>query len=229
MSAASLWRSLLVALTIPAVWAASFLAALSLIPGEGVPRLDTICGVNTTSVYGTIRHAESVRVVVAVDEEWAEGSDGSVETEARRLLANTSATFRGIGIRFIPVKIVAWSSPDWALSADELLDSLQESVPVGAEHIVAGLSGQTTGKTDGRAEVSGQYAFVRRHPGRQDLDALVLAHEFSHLFGARHGCDLPGVEGLMASRGFDEMFILCPCTRRVLQANAHRFHVETSR
>ena len=52
----------------------------------------------------------------------------------------------------------------------------------------------------------------------------MLAHEIAHLFGATHGCDLSEHEGVLANKGFDESEFICPCTRKVLEANAARFH-----
>ena len=65
---------------------------------------------------------------------------------------------------------------------------------------------------------------AEHHEQQPEKAEFVLAHEIAHLFGATHGCDLADHEGVLASQGFDEPELICPCTRQLLEANAARFH-----
>jgi len=149
---------------------------------------------------------------------------GSHPTDARRVLLDAASLFRGVSIHLLPVRIVDWVSPDEADSVRDVWEAARETVPLGDADIVVVLSAQErVTAQDGYARVGGRYVVVAHHPNRPERNSLVLAHEVSHLFGAHHGCDVPGREGLMTPKGFDHDLI-CPCTRRVLELNANRFH-----
>jgi hypothetical protein len=65
---------------------------------------------------------------------------------------------------------------------------------------------------------------VRHHTDNHEQDEFVLAHEIGHVFGAHHGCNVPGLAGLMAESGVEQPVRLCPCTRRAIESNVQRFH-----
>ncbi len=171
----------------------------------------------------------SARVALAWDEEWWDRQPESAEADARRLLLEASSMFRGIGIHLLAVRASDWESPDEAGSVRELLSAAEAAIPTGDADIVVVFSGQRPATSeDGFAEVGGTHVMVTHHPDRPENDAHVLAHEISHLFGAHHGCDAPGFEGLMAESGFEDADFICPCTRRVLELNSRRFHEEAA-
>ncbi len=173
---------------------------------------------------GRMFRAESTRVVLAIDEEWRARFHEESYTVARALLAEAASLFRGLHIHLLPVRAEEWSSPDGVDSAKALLQTAVAAVRLGDEDIVVALTGQRLAPADGWAESGGRYAIVGHHPAKSERDAMVLAHEIAHLFGAHHGCDLPGHSGLMAEKGFNEPDLVCPCTRQVLEMNAARFH-----
>ncbi len=174
--------------------------------------------------YGRVFRAESTRVVLALDEEWRARFEDEANAVARSVFEEASSLFRGLHIHLLPVRTESWVSPDGVDSAEGLLTAARSAVPLGGADIVVALTGQRSGRADGRAEIGGRYALVRHHPDNPGRDAMVLAHEIAHLFGAHHGCDLPGHSGLMAEQGFKEPGLICPCTRQILEMNAARFH-----
>ncbi len=168
---------------------------------------------------------DSTRIVIAMDEEWlADFGDGS-EAAAREMITAAASLFRGVHIHLLTLRTVEWRSPDEVDSVMALLDAAEASISLDGVDIAVVLTAQTLATSqDGYARTGDRYAIVARHPNRPERDAMVLAHELSHLFGAHHGCDLAEHDGYMASQGFNEPELLCPCTRRVLEMNADRFH-----
>lgn len=168
---------------------------------------------------------DSTRIVVATDEEWKAEFGAGSEAAARQMIAEAASLFRGVHIHLLAVRSVEWNSPDELDSVQELLDAAERFISLEGVDIAVVLTAQVVETSqDGYARTGDRYAIVARHPDRPERDAMVLAHELSHLFGAHHGCDLPEHDGLMASQGFTEPELLCPCTRRVLEMNADRFH-----
>ena len=184
------------------------------------------CGRQLSSVSGERLTLRSVRVVVALDEEWRERFGDDSEAVARSLVSDVSGLYRDIGLHFLPVRVADWSSPDHFDSAEDLLADLSETMRVDNSDVIFGLSGQHLSRIDGFARVGGQVAVVSHHPGQLERDVFVLAHEVGHLFGAHHGCDIPGLAGVMADTGFEDPLVVCPCTRAILEANVARFHEE---
>ncbi len=185
-----------------------------------------VCGqALATPVGDRVFVVDSIRVAVAMDEERRAAHGGGSVAAARAQLVDAASLFRGVHIHLLAVRTVDWASPDDVGSVSGLLEGAETAVPLDGADIAILLTAQSVETDrDGDARIGDRYAVVARHPGRPDRDAMVLAHELSHLFGAHHGCDLPGHEGLMASQGFSEPDLLCPCTRRVLEMNADRFH-----
>ncbi len=173
---------------------------------------------------GQVSRTRSTRVVLALDEDWQADFQAEATVAARTLLWEASSLYRGFNIHLLPLRIERWVSPDEIGSAEDLLHLARESIPRGDADIVVVLTGQQLEHGDGYAEIGGRYALVSRHPGHPERDAMVLAHEIAHLFGADHGCDLPGYSGVMAEQGFKEPDLVCPCTRQTLEINAARFH-----
>ncbi len=184
------------------------------------------CGRQLSSVSGERLTLRSVRVVFALDEEWRELFGGDSEAVARSLVSDVSGLYRDIGLHFLPVRIVDWSSPNQLESAEHLVANLSETMHLNSSDVVFGLTGQHLPRVDGFARVGGQVAVVGHHPARPERDVFVLAHEVGHLFGAHHGCDIPGLAGVMADSGFEDPLVVCPCTRAILEANVARFHEE---
>ncbi len=216
---------------LPAVWlilalpVGSALEPGSLTPGPDASPLE--CGLRLDeSANGSVALARSVRVAVAFDEEWEGVLGESASVAARGLLVNAAGFFRGLHIHLLPIRVSLWESPDELTSIVEVVAAAQDAIPLDGADVVVVFSAQPVDdEDDGYAEVGGRYAGVVHHPEHPERDLQVIAHEISHLFGAHHGCDVPGLSGLMASAGFDDPSVICPCTRRILEANAHRFHV----
>lgn len=220
-------RVLVAVVLLPAAWAGVYAAAGQLqAPSAPPPTEDASeCGrLLVEPADGPVFHAASTRVVLALDEEWRERFGEDATRMARSLLADAGALFRSVDIHLLPVRVEAWESPDGQTTALELLAVVRESIDLANADIVIALTAQSLTGADGRAEVGGRYAVIEHHPGRLERDTFVLAHEVAHLFGATHGCDLAGHEGLLASKGFDEPGLICACTRELLEANAARFH-----
>ncbi len=224
------FRFALSLIALPAMW---FTVAYSVgellerdaVPDSGAPQLE--CGRHLTDAGGDVLpSAESVRVVLVTDEEWRATVPPSATFGARHVLLDAASLFRGLSIHLLPVRIVDWESPDDAATIRDVWVAARESIPLaeaGADIAVVLTAQARTTSQDGYAQVGGRYVAVAHHRGHPERDAVVLAHEVSHLFGAHHGCDVPGREGLMAAKGFDGDLI-CPCIRRILELNANRFH-----
>lgn len=230
MKQASAYRFALSLVALPTVWVATtvFGTALESATSSVTPTEQLECGRHLTGQpEEAVPLTESVRVVLVTDEEWRAAVHELQPSGARHTLLDAASLFRGISIHLLPVRIVDWSSPESAVTIRDIWQAARETVPLEAADIVVVLTAQErTTSQDGYANVGGQYVAVAHHPQRQDRDALVLAHEVSHLFGAHHGCDVEGRGGLMAPQGFDHDLV-CPCTRRVLELNANRFHDTT--
>jgi hypothetical protein len=225
------YRYLLSLIVLPTVWFVSVFAIDEALEapehsGNDVGQLE--CGRHLTDPPDdALLLVESVRVVLVTDEEWRATMPGPQPSEARHILLDAASLFRGVSIHLLPVQIVDWESPDEADTIREVWAASRESITLDDADVAVVLTAQArTTSQDGYAEVGGRYVAVAHHPEHPERDALVLAHEISHLFGAHHGCDVPGREGLMAPRGFDRDLI-CPCTRRILELNANRFHEDS--
>lgn len=222
-------RLLVGVLLLPAVWLATFAisgAALGSAPVPAAEDDERVCGrplVVEQAEGGTFLGA-STRVLLAFDQVWVTRYGDEAEDVARALLVDVSALFRGLHIHLLPVRVTSWSSPAAATSAKELHDVVRAAIPPEGVDIIVAMTGRELSQSDGWGPIGGRYVVVGHHPAAPERDALVLAHEVAHLFGATHGCDLEGHEGVMASAGFDEPELLCPCTRRALEMNAMRFH-----
>jgi metallopeptidase family M12-like protein len=222
-------RALVALALLPALWASLYFGTGRLLSGSTPIASGTEAEVNCGRLLvqpddGVIFHAASTRVVLALDEEWqARFGEDSVQV-ARSLLTDAGALFRSVDIHLLPVRFEAWESPDRETSVVELLGVVRESIDYADADIVIALTAQDLRGADGRAEVGGRYALIEHHPEHPERDAFVVAHEVAHLFGATHGCDLVGHEGVLAGSGFDEPGLICPCTRSLLEANAARFH-----
>ena len=190
--------------------------------GAASPPLE--CGRRLSSVSEDRIVPRSARVVLAIDEEWYEEFGERAEPVARSILSDVSGLYRDIGLHLLPVRVTEWASPKELTSAEDLLVHVTDAVPLDGADLIVGLTGQVLPRVDGFARVGGQVAVVGHHRGAPERDVLVLAHEIGHLFGAHHGCDIPGIAGVMAGTGFEDPLIVCPCTRTILEANVARFH-----
>lgn len=211
------------------VWMIVFVSSASLSGSmpETAPGADEACGTLVVAPDGPAPfHTASTRVILAVDEEWQALFGADSPATARALLANASALFRNVHIHLLPVRVSEWHSPDDIDSAKELLATIEREVELSDADIVIALTGQALNGADGLARRGGRVLVVEHHPRQIEKDAFVLAHEVAHLFGASHACDLTDREGLMAKNGFADADLICPCTQRILEANAARFHAE---
>jgi hypothetical protein len=226
-------RGLVVVGLLPVVWVGVYFAIGSLLSEAGPALLDADAEVGCGRLLvelddGPVFHAASTRVALALDEEWRERFGEDATQEARLLLVEASGLFRSVDIHLLPIRVEDWESSDRYTTAAGLLREVKESIELGDADIVVALTAQDLHGQDGRATVGGRYAVIEQHVGHPERDAFVLAHEVAHLFGATHGCDLEGREGLLASKGFEEPGLICPCTRSLLEANAARFHEEVA-
>jgi len=220
--------TLVVLVLLPVVWFGTYVASAQLLPANA-PTSEASgaaeCGrLLVQPDDGIVFHAASTRVVLALDEEWRERFGEDSTQVARALLVEAGGLFRRVDIHLLPIRVADWESPGQYTTAEQLLQVVRESVDRGDADIVVALTAQSLYGADGRAEVGGRYALIEQHPGHPERDAFVLAHEIAHLFGATHGCDLPGHDGVLATAGFAEPGLICPCTRQLLESNAARFH-----
>ncbi|MFQ5380834.1 MAG: M12 family metallo-peptidase [Dehalococcoidia bacterium] len=221
-------RTVIVVFVLASAWLTAFtITSFATAPGATGRDRETAdeCGRIIVSPHeGPAFHSSSTRVLLALDEEWRDLLGARARESARSLLADVSALFRNTHIHLLPVELAEWESPGSTDQARDLLAFVEANVERGDADIVIALTGQALAGEDGLARRNGRYVVVEHHPGRLDKDALVLAHEVAHLFGAGHSCDLPGGNGLMSEDGFRGPTGVCPCTERVLEANAARFH-----
>ncbi len=207
-------------LVAPAYW----LLTRATMPGEAPSAGEADLVVASTGSPGGFSRRESVRVMIAIDEEWRSTLGAEAVEWSRVLLSLVSGELRGVGIHLLAVEVADWSSTDGDLAVGDLFDQLVRSVPGDGVDIVLGLTAQPLSDTaDGHALIGGNHVIVAHHPGHPERDVMVATHEIAHLFGAEHGCDAEFRVGLMARWGFDEPEILCPATRDVLTLNAGRF------
>ncbi|MEE9179228.1 MAG: M12 family metallo-peptidase [Acidimicrobiia bacterium] len=163
--------------------------------------------------------------VLVLDEEWRNHFGDRAELEARLIVTRAAGHYRSLGIHVLPVRVESWESPNEVTSLHGLLDEVESEGMLGDGDVVIVLTGQgMAGSADGSAVVGGRYAIVRHHTDNHEQDEFVLAHEIGHVFGAHHGCNVPGLAGLMAESGVEQPVRLCPCTRRAIESNVQRFH-----
>ncbi len=164
------------------------------------------------------------KAVLVLDEEWRTHFGDRAEVAARLIVTRAVGHYRSLGIHVLPVRVESWESPDDLTSLHDLLDEVKSEGILRDADVVIVLTGQVAGKADGSADVGGRYAIVRHHADHDGQDEFVLAHEIGHVFGAHHGCDVPGLAGVMAESGVEQPVRLCPCTRRAIESNVQRFH-----
>ena len=166
-----------------------------------------------------------VKVVIVLDEEWRLHFGDAAQDQARVIMTRAAGLYRNLGVQATLLRVEPWMSPDTVSVAGDFLDRAENEVDLqDADIAVIFTYQELDGSEDGLAEVGGRYAFVRHHSGHGGQDEFVLAHELGHIFGAHHGCDVPGFAGIMAESGFEQPPLVCPCTRRVLEINVGRFH-----
>jgi len=166
-----------------------------------------------------------VEVLLVIDDEWLAHFGSDAEREARLVATRAAGHYRNLGIHVLPTRVVTWESPDSAATLSELLDHADAADLLEGEDVALIFTAQhDDSREDGDASVGGQSAIVRHHTDHGARDEFVLAHEIGHVFGAHHGCDVPGLAGLMADRGIEQPVRLCPCTRRAIENNVERFH-----
>lgn len=221
-------RRVVALLALPVVWLAIVVPAMTFLEPDfsgGAQGGGPECGRRLLEAgFDHVPLRDSVRVVLVTDEEWRDTVGDPAASTARRVVLDAAGLFRGLGIHLLTVRTIPWTSPDEGATIRDTWQAAQRDVALEGEDIVIVMSAQPRSTAqDGYAQVGGEYVAVAHHPQHPERDALVLAHEISHLFGAHHGCDVEGREGLMTAEGFDQD-LLCPCTRRILELNATRFH-----
>ena len=227
LRSAAFWKW---SLAFAAVWviaAAMVAGGVRLVAADSATEIQQLqCGSELSSMSGARLSTRSVSVVLALDDEWHDRFGADAQDVARALVSDVSGLYRDIGLHLLPVRSVRWDSPNTLDDAEELLTHLLDEVSLGDADVIIGLTGQQLPSVDGYARIGGQGAVVGHHPGLPHRDVFVLAHEVGHLFGAHHGCDIPGLAGVMADAGFSDPLIVCPCTRSILEENVARFHQE---
>ncbi len=165
------------------------------------------------------------KAVLVLDEEWRTHFGDRAELEARLIVTRAIGHYRSLGMHVLPVRVESWQSPNYVTSLTDLLDEIESDGVLGDGDVVIVLTGQeVAGTKDGAAVFGGRYVIVRHHAVHNGQDEFVLAHEIGHVFGVHHGCDVPGLAGLMAESGVEQPVRLCPSTRRVIESNVQRFH-----
>ena len=143
-----------------------------------------------------------LRVVIAVDEAWQQTYSAGAEARARQLLVDANSILELAGIGLSVADYRSWSSEGKGGSMSQLLAHLDDTVPAIAGQLVIGLTGRQVSRVDGLAHVGHIHLLVRPHPGKPQLDSLVVAHEIGHLLGAdHHECD-HAYDCVMAPKGF---------------------------
>jgi hypothetical protein len=172
-----------------------------------------------------LKIAVPVKVTIVLDEEWRSHFGDAAGEEARTIMTRAAGFYRNLGVQATLLRVDDWMSPDTVSVAEEFLDRAEHEVALQDADVAVIFTNQVLdGSEDGRAEVGGRYAFIRHHSAHGGRDEFVLAHEMGHIFGAHHGCDVPGFAGVMAESGFEQPPLVCPCTPRVLEINVDRFH-----
>lgn len=174
---------------------------------------------------GGVRIAVPMKVAIVLDEEWRSHFGDTAGEQARTIMTRAAGFYRNLGVQLTLLRVDDWISPDTASAPKDFLSRAEHEVDLQNADVAVIFTNQVlSGTEDGRAEVGGRYAFIRHHSGHGGRDEFVLAHELGHIFGAHHGCDVPGFAGIMAESGFEQPPLVCPCTRRVLEINVDRFH-----
>ncbi len=224
-------KRLLVALfLLVALWASTAFGAEAALnrwwsPADGA-LLSLSCGqdVRESASVG-LRTAVPVKVAIVLDEEWRSHFGDAAQEQARVIMIRAAGFYRNLGVHATLLRVEPWMSPNTVLTAGDFLVRAEDELDLqDADVAVIFTNQELDGSEDGRAQVGGRYAFVRHHSGHGGRDEFVLAHELGHIFGAHHGCDVPGFAGIMAESGFEQPPLVCPCTRRVLEINVDRFH-----
>ena len=223
-------RFLVAPLLVLALWITTAFAAEAALnrwwsPTEG-ELLNLSCGRDLQGGASSgVKMAVPVKVAVVLDEEWRSHFGDTAGEQARTIMTRAAGFYRNLGVQLTLLRVDNWTSPDTVSTAGAFLDRAENEVGLqDADIAVIFTKQELDGSEDGRAEVGGRYAFIRHHSGHGGRDEFVLAHELGHIFGAHHGCDVPGFAGIMAESGFEQPPLVCPCTRRVLEINVDRFH-----
>ncbi len=174
---------------------------------------------------GSVSIAVPVKFAIVLDEEWRSHFGEAAGEEARTIMTRAAGFYRNLGIHATLLRVDNWMSPDTVSTPEDFLSRAEHEVVLRDADVAVIFTNQVlNGTGDGRAEVGGRYVFVSHHLAHGGRDEFVLAHEMGHIFGAHHGCDVPGFAGIMAESGFEQPPLVCPCTRRVLEINVDRFH-----
>ena len=173
----------------------ALLLLLPAIPARAVPcdgyRLDP-------DALGT----RSVEVVLATDEAWRLTYGDEAQARARQLLDDTNRILEPAGIVLSVAGFQSWSSVDHAQTMSGMLAHLDDTVPAQPGQLVIGLTGRQISRVDGIAHVDHIHLVARLHPGKPQLDGLVVAHEIGHLLGADHHECEHDYQCVMAPKGF---------------------------
>ncbi len=157
----------------------ALLLVLPAIPARAVPcddyRLD----------LATLPERE-LQIVVATDEAWRQTYGNEAQARARQLLADTNHILEPAGLVLSVASFQSWSSVDHDQSMSRMLAHLDDTVPAEPGQLVIGLTGRQISRVDGIAHVDHIHLVARLHPGKPQLDGLVVAHEIGHLLGAKH-------------------------------------------
>ncbi len=197
----------------------ALLLVLPAIPARAVPCEDYQFDLGTIP-------ARELRVVIAVDESWQQTYGAGAEARASQLLTDVNRILEPAGIALSVADYRSWSSAEYADSMSTMLAHVDDTVSPDPGQLVIGLTGRQISRVDGLAHLDDSHLVARLHPGRPELDGLVVAHEIGHLLGAHHHeCDHDSV-CVMAPKGFSSPPTWCSHHILEMQLGAARLLAE---
>jgi hypothetical protein len=126
----------------------------------------------------------TIKVKIAVDEEWRKRPDGVYEI--RKWMASASKFFeKNFGLRLEITKVVPWASDNTKGNLIALCPDLYRKVDRGDCDIVVGCTYQIPGISEPGGVAAYLHGYILMRRVRSDsMNRLALIHELCHLFGA---------------------------------------------
>ncbi len=147
---------------------------------------------------GKIEATRTIKVKIAVDEEWRKRPGGVYEI--RKWMASASKFFeKYFGLRLETTHFAPWASDNSKCSLIALCSDLYEKVDRGDCDIVVGCTYQIPGISEPGGVAAYLHGYILMRRVRSDnMNRLTLIHELCHLFGA---IDLKEKKSIMSSSG----------------------------